>query len=238
VPGRDRGGVGGGEVVVHPPQQFHAGVGVVLPNLFRPVQVLHLEGAVHVDVLTLHLEHPVADDERGVVRAEEAGAERVRVEEPLRGDADEVGQLALRVADLLRHQPAQAGELDAAERQVARPHLVGGAGVVALLGGHAAEDRQLVAELRHLRQVFADLQAGGGRLDLLVRPAVVVPRLQVPHVNGGRPAVHPQQDARPLPLRVVVGGAGEGAEPAGHATPEADGPDAEEVPPISVVGSR
>src|SRR5262249_41225089 len=67
-----------------------------------------------------------------------------------------------------------------------------------------------------LGQVLADLDAGDLRLDFLERPAVGVPGLEVEGVELAGAAVHPQQDARPLALRVGGGVVGHGAEPAGE----------------------
>ena len=60
---------------------------------------------------------------------------------------------------------------------------------------HAADDRQLVDLLGHLRQVLADLHAGDVGRDGPERSAGGPARLHVEGVDLAGPAVHPQQDA-------------------------------------------
>ena len=51
----------------------------------------------------------LADDQRGVLRPEEAGAERRRVEEAIGRDAHEAGQLGVVALELLGDQRAEVG---------------------------------------------------------------------------------------------------------------------------------
>src|SRR5262249_10884959 len=64
------------------------------------------------------------------------------------------------------------------------------------------------------RQVLADLDAGDAGGDLLELTAVGVAGLEVPQVDGAGSAVHPQQDARPLALRVAGHRGSEPLQPA------------------------
>ena len=65
-----------------------------------------------------------------------------------------------------------------AGRHVAGAHVVGGPAVVGFLGAHGADDGHLVAELGDLRQMFADLDAGGRGLNLLEGPPLAWPGLR------------------------------------------------------------
>src|SRR5579883_1961180 len=61
-----------------------------------------------------------------------------------------------------------------------------------------------------------------------------MPGLEVPQVDGGRPAVHPEQDARPLPLRVPSGLGRERAQPPGDGRRGAGRPEAEEGAAVKI----
>jgi hypothetical protein len=107
--------------------------------------------------------------------------------------------------------------------------------VVGLLGGHAADDGEPIGAIGKLRQVFADANTGNFRIDRLHRAAVVVPRLRIEGVELARPAVHPQQDAGPFPLRVGATFGGQPIEPAREADADGGRARAEEVAPIRSV---
>ena len=175
----------------------------------------------------------VADDQRGVLRAEEPGAEGGRAEEPLRGDADEVRQVGRRVAELLGRRASRASGTGSAPcGRLAGPQQVRGPAVVALLRGHRRGRRRGWSPcLASFGRCSPILQAGGGGGDLLERPAVGVAGLQVAQCRSwlGPPFIHSRMHDR-FRLRVVVGGGlGEPAEPAGRRTRAgADGADAEE----------
>ena len=207
------------EVVFHLLEQIDASVSVLGVDVAGQVEVLHLEGGLVAGPAALLLREVlgrVADDQRSVLRAEEARIVRGWAELPERGDADEVRQGVFGIADLLGDEGAKRRILDRAGRQVAGAHQEGSAAMVAFLGRHRADDRHLVAELGDLGQVFANLQAGSGGLDLLERPAVGVADLEVPQVDGAGPTVHPQQDHGLLALRMLGGIGGEGVHPAGN----------------------
>ena len=134
------------------------------------------------------------DGHRRVLRAEEPGPD-VAVQ-PAGRDRDVARQVVLRVAEFLgEHRP---------ERRV-RHHLAGqlagvqqlrGPAVLALLGGHAADDAEVLGGRGELRQVLADPQPRDGGVGLLGRPAVLVAGLEVPGVGLAGAAGHPQDDAR------------------------------------------
>ena len=75
---------------------------------------------------------PLADDQRGILRAEESRPERARVERTDRRDADEVGQLGVVRAQLLGDERAQGRVADRAGLLVAGPQVEGRPAVVAL----------------------------------------------------------------------------------------------------------
>ena len=159
----------------------------------------------------------LADDQRSVLRPEEAGTVGRRAEEAVRRDADEVRQLGAGLLQFLGDERAERRILDRAAGQVAGAHLVGGPAVVGFLGAHRADEGHVVHVPGDLRQVLADLDAGDGGGDLLEGAAVVVAGLEVEGVHLAGAAVHPQQDARAFALRVVRGGlVGQGLEPAGQ----------------------
>ena len=210
---RAQAGAAGHEVALQRLQQADAGFVLFAADARRQVEVLHGQrrlGRVGDGQAV------VADDERGVLRAEEAGAERLWAEEALRSDADEVRQVVLVAAQLLGDERAQRRVLDRPLRQVAGAHQEGGPAVVAFLGGHRADDRHAIAELGDLRQVLADLHAGDVGGDFLELAAVGVAGLEVKGVHLRGAAAHPQQDAGALALRVLGGVLGQHFEPAGH----------------------
>ncbi len=136
--------------------------------------------------------------------------------ESIGADRNEVGQLGIALPQLGGDDRAQARVNGAAgAAAVAGVHQVAGGWVVAVSGGHAAEDGQVLHLLGDLWQMFADLDAWHAGLDGLVLAAF----LEVEGVRLGRPAVHPQQDAG-LVLDALTGGlrgpAGQHAKPAGH----------------------
>src|SRR5262249_11025532 len=115
-----------------------------------------------------------ADDQRGVLRAEEAGAVRRRAEETVWGDADEVGQLGPWLRHPLGEEWADGGVLDRPAGDVPGGHLVRGRAVVGLTRRHRADEGHHVHVPGNLRQMLTDLDAGYAGLDLLERPAVGV----------------------------------------------------------------
>ena len=105
---------------------------------------------------------------------------------------------------------------------VARVHVVNAVGMVGRLRAQAANDAELVHELRHARQIFANVVAGKLRLDLAERPARGSPGLHVERVNLAGAAIHPQKNATLAALRRLGGDALRIEKPApirhGHAS--------------------
>src|SRR5262249_11369778 len=90
-------------------QEVGAGSGLGQTDVARQVEVLYAQRLVG-GVLS-RAGHPangaVANHERGVLWAEEAGAERRRAEGAERADADEVRQRRVVAAEFLRRQRAE-----------------------------------------------------------------------------------------------------------------------------------
>src|SRR5208337_2856627 len=72
----------------------------------------------------------LADDERRILRAEEARAVSRRAEEAVRRDADEVGQLSAFLLEFLGEQRAERRVMHRAAWEVPGAHLVGRPAVV------------------------------------------------------------------------------------------------------------
>src|SRR5581483_2202557 len=81
--------------------------------------------------------------------------------------------------------------------------------VVALVGDERADDGQVLHLLGDERHVLADLDAGGAGLDGLEFAAGLFARLEVPDVDGGRAAAHPQDDQALVVLFEGGGGGGQ-----------------------------
>jgi hypothetical protein len=157
----------------------------------------------------------IADNQRGVLRTEEAGGVGGRAEKLVRRNADEVRQFGAGLLQFLGKERAERRVLDRAARDAAGAHLVSGPAVIGLLGGHRANQRHLVHVLGKLGQMFADFDAGHVRVDFLVRTAIFVAGLEVERIHLTGAAVHPEQDAGALAFLVFGGFVGKSAEPAG-----------------------
>ena len=94
----------------------------------------------------------VADDQRGEVRPEEAGAVGERAGRAVRGDAHEARQHGVAVDQFLGDERAEGRVLDLVLGQRAGVHQLGRPRVFALLGGHGANDRHAVGEFGDLRE--------------------------------------------------------------------------------------
>src|SRR5262249_13190887 len=133
---------------------------------------------------------------------------------------DVVGQVEVRIGDLVGNDGADAGIDDAADTlAVAGVHQVVSRAVVGIAGGHAAQDGHVLHLLSELGQVLADLDAGHAGIDELVLATV----FDIPGVRLGGAAVHPEEDAG-LVLGagrgLFSGAAGQRLEPAGHRGPD------------------
>src|SRR5262245_64663693 len=79
--------------------------------------------------------------------------------------------------------------------------------------------------------MFADLDVRYARCDRPDRSAVGVSGLEVEGVELARPAVHPEQDARPASPRLRARLFGESAKPA--CVPRTEGPESSECQPLT-----
>src|SRR5262249_6175823 len=99
----------------------------------------------------------IADFQRGVLRARVTGAEGRPA------DTDEVRQRVLRSTEPRRRDRAEARVNDAADAlAIAGVHVIPRPAVTPLARRHAAEERAVLHDRGHLRQVLADLDAGNG----------------------------------------------------------------------------
>src|ERR1051326_2892904 len=99
--GRTDAGMIGNEVLLDVAEQLRAGIGLLAGDSRGPIEILDLEHLLIGGILARlsELLSSVADDERGILWSEEAGAESRGVEETIRRDADEIGQLEVGLAD-------------------------------------------------------------------------------------------------------------------------------------------
>ena len=130
------------------------------------------------------------DAERLVARPEITRAGVAR-----RPHAHEARQIRVRLAEIFRDHRAQLRMRRALGLLVARVHVVDAVGMIRRLRAQAANDAELVHELRHARQIFANVVAGKLRLDLAKRSARGPPRLHVERVDLAGTAIHPQKNA-------------------------------------------
>ena len=144
-----------------------------------------------------------ADDRRRIAGAEETGPERRRVDLLRRGDAHVIRQRSRARRKLLRQRAGDRRIRHVAHRRMARAHQVRAAGVVAFLRAQRAHDRQLIGVLGQLRQVLAEPQPRNARREFFELAAVGVAGLHVERVGLARPAAHPEQDAMPVPARIL-----------------------------------
>ncbi len=115
-----------------------------------------------------------------------------------------LGQLGLLVGQFLRHQRAERRDTGSAPAagsrcagsSVARPWSPSLVLIERMIARWSAICRASFGRCSLIR-----MPGTRGR-DRLERAAVGVARLQVERVHLAGPAVHPQQDARPLPLRI------------------------------------
>ncbi len=91
---------------------------------------------------------------------------------------------------------AVAGILDVRIRHVPGVHVVTAAIVVGLFGAHRPHDREILHLFGHHWEMLADLEAGQRRGDRLEFASRRSAGLEVPHVDRGGSASHPEHDAR------------------------------------------
>src|SRR5262249_28014345 len=147
-------------------------------------------GLVDAGAEVLDTAGSIVDDQWLMASAEEASAIAAVA------DRDEIRHGVGFAAELLGDDGAEGGILDASlSFAIASVHVVGGTGVGPFRRAHAADDRRVIREPSELREMFADLDAVGGRLNLAERAALLGARPKVKRVLVARSAGHPEEDA-------------------------------------------
>ena len=112
-----------------------------------------------------------------------------------RTGAHKARQIRLRITEVASHHGADFGVWHPFGHLVARMHVIDAVGMIGRLRLHAADDRELVGDLGHERQILADLHAGDVRLNWAKRAPGRPTRLEVECVDLASAAIHPQEDA-------------------------------------------
>ena len=93
-------------------------------------------------------------------------------------------------SELFRHHRADAGMLNGRRGQIAGEHLIGGLRVIGNVAGDGADDGDFVRDLRRMREILAEDDAGDFGFDHAERPAILDGsfRFRVPRFLSGQAA--------------------------------------------------
>ena len=212
-------GSGLNEVVFQAGKQLQPRIGLLTCDTFRKVEILHTQRVGIIAVLG-NRGVLTTDNQRSMFRSQETRTKCRRAQKPIRRDADKIGQFRIRIAQTFAEKRTHRRISDRPLRQVACPHHVCRSSVVAFLGSHRSDYRQILHLLRNSRQVLTNLNARNRRIDRLELTAIFVIRLRIERINLARPTAHPKQNASPLALRILRRRASETWEPVGQRHPQ------------------
>ena len=130
----------------------------------------------------------IDDDKRSVLHSQEARPDTLAL------DADKLRQIEIGLPQFAGYDRAETRMHDAARRGIAGVQEIGSPAVVALLAGHGANERQLLADAGDLLPMLGNGDAGHRRRDSACRTLCLRSRLGVERLELTGTASHPKQD--------------------------------------------